>query len=152
LGYAIAPAEIARYLSRARESFHLSRLVIAGGIASLQDEAHIDKTVTQTTTGRDLLCERLTKLGLQVWPSQGNFILFRPPFPPTEVSEQLLRRGVIVRPMTQFYLPTHLRVTVGWPVENERFIAALGEVLADMEAAGISSEVVEQESGGEFKF
>jgi histidinol-phosphate aminotransferase len=152
LGYAIAPAEIARYLSRARESFHLSQLVIAGGIASLQDEAHIDKTVTQTIAGRDWLCEQLTRLGLQVWPSQGNFILFKPSFSPAEVSERLSQRGVIVRPMTQFYLPTHLRVTVGRSIENERFIAALSEVLADMEAEGISTEVAEEESSGEFKF
>ena len=54
--------------------------------------------------------------------------------------------------MTQFYLPTHLRVTVGLPAENERFIAALGEVLTEMEAEGVSKEVAEEESGGEFKF
>jgi histidinol-phosphate aminotransferase len=91
-------------------------------------------------------------LGLQVWPSQGNFILFKPSFSPAEVSERLSQRGVIVRPMTQFYLPTHLRVTVGRSIENERFIAALSEVLADMEAEGISTEVAEEESSGEFKF
>ncbi len=152
LGYAIAPPEIARYLSRARESFHLSQLVIASGIAALQDDEHIDHTVKQTIAGRDWLYEQLSALDLQVWPSQANFILFRPAYPPAQVSERLLQRGIIVRPMTQFYLPTHLRVTVGTEAENEQFIAALGEVLAEMEAAGLPKEAAEEKSRGEFKF
>jgi histidinol-phosphate aminotransferase len=152
LGYAIAPPEIARYLSRARESFHLSQLVIAGGIAGLQDKAHLKTTINQTIAGREWLYEQLAGLDLRVWPSQGNFILFKPPFPPAEISERLQRRGIIVRPMTQFYLPTHLRVTVGLPAENERFITALGEILAEMEAAGAPKEMAAEEDGGEFKF
>ncbi|MEW5957356.1 MAG: histidinol-phosphate transaminase [Chloroflexota bacterium] len=152
LGYAVAPVEIARYLSRARESFHLSQLVIAAGIAGLQDKAHLKSTVTQTIAGREWLFKELSGLGLPVWPSQANFILFRPPYSPVEVSERLLQRGVIVRPMTQFYLPTHLRVTVGTPAENERFITALRAVLAGMEAEGISREIEVKQAGGEFKF
>jgi hypothetical protein len=57
-----------------------------------------------------------------------------------------------VRPMTQFYLPTHLRVTVGMPEENERFIVALRESLAELEAEGAPREVAEEKSKGEFKF
>ena len=68
------------------------------------------------------------------------------------MSERLLQRGVIVRPMTQFYLPTHLRVTVGLPEENERFITALRKTLAELEAEGAPKEAVEEKSGGEFKF
>jgi histidinol-phosphate aminotransferase len=152
LGYAIAPPEIARYLSRARESFHLNQLVFAAGLAALRDKEHLKSNVTLTIMGRNWLTEQLTALGLQVWPSQSNFILFKPPFPPALVSERLLQRGVIVRPMTQFYLPTHLRVTVGLPEENERFIAALRKSLAELEAEGVPKEMAEEESGGEFKF
>jgi histidinol-phosphate aminotransferase len=152
LGYAIAPPEIARYLSRARESFHLNQLVFAAGLAALRDREHLKSNVTLTIMGRNWLTEQLTALGLQVWPSQSNFILFKPPFPPALVSERLLQRGVIVRPMTQFYLPTHLRVTVGLPEENERFIAALRKSLAELEAEGVPKEMAEEESGGEFKF
>jgi len=152
LGYAIAPPEIASYLSRARESFHLNQVVFAGGIAALQDTEHLQKTVDLTLSGRAWLSEQLQQMDLPVWDSQSNFILFRPPFPAAMVSERLLQRGVIVRPMTQFYLPTHLRVTVGFPEENERFITALQESLADMEAEGISKEIEEEKSGGEFKF
>ncbi len=152
LGYAVAPTEIARYLSRARESFHLSKQTLVGGIAGLQDKDHIEKTVALTVNGRNWLHQQLSELGMQVWASQGNFVLFKPPFPPAECSERLLKRGVIVRPMTQFYLPTHLRVTVGLPEENERFIAVLQESLAEMEAEGVPKEVAVEQDGGEFKF
>jgi histidinol-phosphate aminotransferase len=134
LGYAIAPAAIAGYLARMREPFHLSQLAIAAGLAGLRDSRHVAQTVEVTLAGRAWLHEKLTGLDLPVWPSQANFVLFRPPYPAAAVSERLLRRGVIVRPMGQFYLPDHLRVTVGLPAENERFIAALRESLAELAA------------------
>lgn len=125
LGYAIARPEIARYLSRARDPFHLSRPTLAGGIAALQDQAHIEETVSLTVSGRQRLYEAMTQLGIEVWPAQGNFLLFRAPNDPDEDSEQLLQQGFIVRPMANFYLSAYLRVTVGLPEENERFITAL---------------------------
>jgi hypothetical protein len=54
--------------------------------------------------------------------------------------------------MTQFYLPTHLRVTVGLPAENERFVAAMEETLLEMEREGVTQEVTVEDSDGEFKF
>jgi histidinol-phosphate aminotransferase len=152
LGYAIAPAEIAQYLSRAREPFHLSSVAFAGGIAALRDRVHLEKAVDLVVSGRNWLKANLATLEVQVWPSQGNFILFKPPFAAAEVSEQLLRRGVIARPMSQFYLPTHLRVTVGLPEENERFIAALRDTLAELELEGAPKESKAEKSSEEFKF
>ncbi len=134
LGYAIAPAAITGYLARVREPFHLSQLALAAGLAGLRDHGHVEQTVKLMLDGRAWLYEKLTGLDLPVWPSQANFVLFRPPYPAAEVSERLLRRGVIVRPMGQFYLPDHLRVTVGLPEENKRFVAALRESLAEMAA------------------
>lgn len=153
LGYGIAPAEIAQYLSRARLPFHLDSLTFAGGLAALADIDYVDEVVRLVKEGRAWLLAQLGQLDVRVWPSQGNFILFKPPFDAAEVSERLLRRGVISRPMTQFYLPTHLRVTVGLPAENEKFIAALGAVLAELDAEGASRSVAaRQASSGEFKF
>jgi histidinol-phosphate aminotransferase len=152
LGYAIAPVEIARYLSRARESFHLSSVAVVAALASLKDMPHLAGSVAKIIAGRDQLVDALTQLDVQVWPSQGNFVLFKPPFPPTDISKRLLRRGLIVRPMTQFYLPTHMRVTVGLPAENERFVTALNDILAELDAEGVSRDVKVEASGGEFKF
>ena len=152
LGYAIAAPEIARYLSRAHQPFHLNQLALRAGLAALQDQAHVEKIVKLVLSGRDWLYEQLTRLGLRLWPSQANFILFKPPFPAAEVSERLLRRGVIVRPMTPFYLPTHLRVTVGLPAENKRFIDALRDTLVELEAEGVSKEETVEQDKGTFKF
>jgi histidinol-phosphate aminotransferase len=153
LGYAIAPVEIARYLSRARESFHLSKLTQEAGKTALQDKAHLEKTISLTISGRKWLHEQLGGLDLAVWPSQANFILFKPPVSPTKLSDRLLRQGIIVRPLAQFYLPTHLRVTVGLPEENEQFISTLARTLAEMKVERLASEeTASQTSREEFKF
>ena len=132
LGYGIARPEIIEYLARIRLPFHLDRMTIEGGMAALRDTAYLQNSVELVVAGRQWLYEALSQLEVQVWPSQANFILFKPPFAATEVSEQLLRRGIIVRPMGNFYLPDHLRVSVGLPEENERFVSALREILAAM--------------------
>jgi histidinol-phosphate aminotransferase len=130
LGYGIARPEINHYLARLRGPFHLSELTLVGGMAALQDTAYVQKTVELVVQGRQWLYEQMRALGVQTWPSQTNFLLFRPSVPAAEVAEQFLQRGIIVRPMTGFYLPDCMRVTVGLPEENERFIAALREILA----------------------
>ena len=132
LGYAIAPPEIATYLSRVRQPFHLSRLTIAAALAALNDKVHIDETIALVLAGRGWLQAQLALLGLRTWPSQANFVLFLPPFPAEAVAERLMQRGIIVRPLAGFYMPDHLRVTVGLPQENVRFIAGLKQVLAEM--------------------
>ena len=153
LGYGIAPAHLAQYLSRAREPFHLSSITLKAGLAALDDPEHVARGVEMVRDGREWLYDQLSKLGLQTWPSQANFILFKPPYEAQEVSERLLQRGLIVRPMNQFYLPTHLRVTVGQPSENKRFIASLEEILAELKAADSPHQAAESQDGnGEFKF
>ena len=139
LGYAIAPPEIARYIAHTRNPYHLSQITMAGGTAALRDTTHVEKSIELVISGRQWLYEQLVGLGLEVQPSQGNFMAFKVPCPPGDVSERLLQRGVIVRPMGGFSLPTHLRVTVGLPEQNERFIATLRDVLADMQAEGVSN-------------
>ena len=67
------------------------------------------------------------RLGVETWPTDANFILARTG---AEVYEALLRQGVIVRPMRGFGLTEHVRISIGLPEENERFIKALAELLA----------------------
>ncbi|MDX1520536.1 MAG: histidinol-phosphate transaminase [Anaerolineae bacterium] len=131
-GYGMAPAEIATYLSRARLPFHLNKLTMAGAKAALMDETYIEKTRELTVSGRDWLTEQLQRIEGQVWPSQSNFVLMKPPFESKLVADRLEQRGVIVRPLDNFYLPGYLRVTVGLPKENERFIKELRNVFAEL--------------------
>jgi histidinol-phosphate aminotransferase len=128
-GYGIAPPEIVTYLSRMRQPFHLDKLTMEAGQAGLRDTAYLKKTVDLVINGRQWLAEQLAALGLQTWPSQANFVLFKPPLPAADLAEQLLQKGVVVRPLAAFYMPEHIRATVGLPEENERFITALRQVL-----------------------
>jgi histidinol-phosphate aminotransferase len=131
LGYGIARPEIADYLARARQPYHLSQLSMAGAMAALQDQAHIEETIALTIAGRNWLYETLQGLKLPVWPSQANFILFKPPLAPEIIVRHLAGQGVMIRGLAGFYLPDYLRVTVGLPPENERFRAALAAALLE---------------------
>lgn len=128
VGYAITTPELAEYVSRFRQPYHLNRLSLMAAITALQEQAHLAETVAMTLTGKQWLSAQLTTMSIKQWPSEANFILFQPATDPVQVSEHLLSRGVMVRPMTAFYLPTHMRVSVGLPQANERFISALQEL------------------------
>jgi histidinol-phosphate aminotransferase len=68
-------------------------------------------------------------MGLEHIPSVGNFIAVRMPRPGAEIFDELLRKGVIVRPISEYGMPDFIRVTVGLKKENERFIEALREII-----------------------
>ena len=94
-------------------------------LAALDDRAHVERSVTTNRQERARLTAELRALGLSVPDSQANFVFFEADRPGREVYEKLLRQGVIVRPFgdTRF-----LRVTVGLPAENDRFLRAFREV------------------------
>ncbi len=129
LGYGIAPVAIAQYIARFRQPYQINQLSLQAGIAALGDTEHVEKTVRLAHEEKVWLQDKLAEMDMPTWPSEANFILFRPPLEAAFVSEELLKRGAMVRPMTGFYLPTHLRVSIGLPEENRRFIGALREVL-----------------------
>lgn len=134
VGYAIAHPTLAEYLWRSRLPFHLGSLALVGAMAALDDVDHVSRTRELIIAERAKLVNRLKDLGLFVVPSQSNFIIFRPGYDPQTVYEHLLRRGVIVRPADFFYMPDFIRVSVGTPEQNERFIAALKDVLDNLAA------------------
>ena len=100
---------------------------------ALGDPAHLHTTVTATIRDRAKLTAALETVGLQVAPSQANFVLVDVGQPGRTVYEALLEQGVIVRPMPT-PLDTWLRVTVGRPHENQRFLDSLGRVLRQSRA------------------
>ncbi|MGB8222179.1 MAG: aminotransferase class I/II-fold pyridoxal phosphate-dependent enzyme, partial [Polyangiales bacterium] len=108
--------------------FNVGTLGQLAATAALGDDAHLRTTVEATIVNRGRLTEGLTSLGLRVAPSQANFLLVDVERPGRSVYQALLREGVIVRPMPE---PLHswIRVTVGKPEENERFLLALERVL-----------------------
>jgi histidinol-phosphate aminotransferase len=129
IGYGIGPPALISLLNRARAPFNTNSLAQAAAAAALGDVAHVARTRAATEEGRKLLTEACRALGLRVVPSVANFLLVDVGRPGPAMAEALLRQGVIVRPMVGYGFPTHLRISIGTPQENERCLAALGAVL-----------------------
>jgi histidinol-phosphate aminotransferase len=129
LGYGVMPLWLAEHVRRARPPFTVNLLGEAAALAALGDDQHYSETLEVVFSGRELLQKRLAELGCEVWPSQANFVMFRPGKNAGEVCLELLKRGVIVRHLKSFGLPEHIRVNVGTRQETEFFLDTLKDVL-----------------------
>ena len=131
VGYAFAHASVADIMNRVRQPFNVNSLALAAASAALDDMEFVARSYAENLQGLRQLEEGAKRLGLEHIPSYGNFLTVRVG-KATEIYKRLLRRGVIVRPVGGAYqLPEHLRITVGTPEENERFLAALAASLRD---------------------
>jgi histidinol-phosphate aminotransferase len=129
IGYGFAPEGIADYINRVRQPFNANTLAQAAATAALDDEHFVDRTLKTVREGLQYLHEHLDRMGLNHLPTQTNFFLIKMPSGGREVYEKLLREGVIVRAMDSYNLPEYIRINVGLPEENERFIGTLKKVL-----------------------
>ena len=93
--------------------------------------AHVAHAVQTNRDGMRQLIGAFEELGLEYIPSAGNFICVDFKRPAAAMYEALLRQGVIVRPVANYGMPNHLRITVGLPEENQRFIEALRKCARD---------------------
>ncbi len=130
LGYGVMQAPLTGYLNRTRMPFNLSSLAQAAGVAALDDVEHLRTTRDTTHRGLRYFEEALPKLGVTVPHSHTNFVFADFGKPTSLIYEQLLRRGVITRPVNGYGFPNALRISVGLRTQNERLVKALEEVLA----------------------
>ncbi|WP_077728374.1 histidinol-phosphate transaminase [Methylocaldum sp. 14B] len=130
VGYAVSSPAIADLLNRVRQPFNVNSLALEAAKAALDDNDHLTRSVSLNREGLCRLSEAFTERDLSFIPSVGNFIMVDVGRPAAPVYEALLRQGVIVRPVANYGLPNHLRVTVGTEEENRIFLAALDCVLA----------------------
>lgn len=130
VGYALSHPEVADLLNRVRQPFNVNMAAQAGAVAALDDRAHLDKCVARNRDGLLQLAQGCERLGLHWIESVGNFIAVDTGREALPVYEALLRAGVIVRPVANYELPNHLRITVGRADENARCLAAMEQVLA----------------------
>ena len=137
IGYGTAHPDVWDAVDRIRPPFNANRMAQAAAIAALDDTDHLRRTIEGNAAGREFLYSHLAQLSIEYVPSHANFVLMDLKRPAAPVYENLLRRGVIVRPMGMYKLPGHLRVSVGLPRENQIFIDALREVLQAPDAANI---------------
>ncbi len=128
IGYALAHPSLVAVMERIRESFNVNLLGLAAAEASLSDSYHLSSVRVRNAAERRRMTEALRKRGLNVAPSQTNFLLvdFGPRCARIEAS--LLAEGVVLRPMGGYDLGSCLRITVGRPEENDRLLNALDKV------------------------
>jgi len=130
IGYAVSNPEIADLLNRVRQPFNANLLAQEAALAALSDTNHIQRSIDLNASGLEQLSSGFNKLGLKYIPSIGNFITVNVNCDALPVYDALLREGVIVRPVANYNLPRHLRITVGNKEQNERVLNALKKVLA----------------------
>jgi histidinol-phosphate aminotransferase len=128
VGYGFAHPEVAEVMNRVRQPFNVNHLAMVAACAALDDEEFIAKSRAVNAAGLEQLAAGFERLGLEYIPSRGNFVAVRVR-DAARVYESLLREGVIVRPIAGYGMPEHLRVTVGLPAHNARFLAALERAL-----------------------
>jgi histidinol-phosphate aminotransferase len=135
VGYGIARPELAQLFDRVRLPFNVSLVAQAAARAALEDPAHVERSRALVREGKPHLTRELTALGLTVHPSWANFLLVDMGRDVRPVCAALERRGVILRDLVPFGMaPQYVRVTVGTPEENRRFIEALTMVLRESPA------------------
>lgn len=132
LGYLLAPAWLVEDLEKVVLPYHLDSVKQAAGRLALRFEPEMRRRVELLVAERNRLIQALEGLPVVVWPSQANFVLFRPETVDADaVWQKLVDRSVLVRNCSSWQrLAGCLRVTIGTPAENDLFIRALTEVLA----------------------
>lgn len=125
VGYSVSSIAVAELMNRVRQPFNVNSVALAAAEAALRDDAYINESLHLNQEGMKLLEAGFDRLGIEYIPSIGNFISFKVGPHAPDVYDALLNRGVVVRPIANYDMPEYLRVTVGLPEENERFLAAL---------------------------
>jgi len=129
VGYGVSHPDIADLLNRVRQPFNVDSFAQAAALAALQDRDYLRRSIELNDRGMAQLEEGLRRLGLDFIPSVGNFISVDLGRAAGPVDQALLKLGVVTRPIDNYGMPNHLRVSIGTLEENARFLAALGQVI-----------------------
>ncbi|HEY3413411.1 MAG TPA: histidinol-phosphate transaminase [Armatimonadota bacterium] len=130
VGYGLARPDIIRAVEQVREPFNVNSLAQVGATAALSDTEHLQRSASNNTEGKKAFYAAFEAMGLPYAPSEANFVFVDVKRDCRPVYMALLRKGVIVRTGDIFGLPTYLRVTIGTPEENQRFLSELKAILA----------------------
>ena len=129
LGYACGNPELLRYFARVRNSFSISVVAEAAGLAAIRDVNHIRKTVENNAVGAAWLMERFKELGIHAVPTSANFIYFTIDEDANAFAKRMQAEGVIVRSLVPWGAANAIRVSIGTPEQNETFVRALKKVV-----------------------
>lgn len=129
IGYAVASKEVVNAINKVRDPFNVNLLAQAAALASLDEQGEVERRKKLNLEGKKYLYGELDRLGAPWVPSESNFIFVDVKENSRDVFNRLLKEGVIVRSGDIFGYDTFIRVTVGAPKENTKFISALEKVL-----------------------
>ncbi len=129
VGYGISSPELAALINRVRHPFNVNSAALAAAEASLDDHDFIERSVASNRQGMQQLAKGFLDLGLLTIPSVANFICVELPEGAGQVYTALLKKGVIVRPLTNYRMPQHLRITIGSEDDNQLLLKALASSL-----------------------
>ena len=129
IGYALSHPEVADLMNRVRQPFNANSLAQAAAVAALGDESYLQQAREVNKAGMQQLITGFERMGLQYIPSMGNFITVNVHTNAAELNEDLLQEGIIVRPIANYGLPQHLRISIGLEHENQRLLDALSRIL-----------------------
>jgi histidinol-phosphate aminotransferase len=128
IGYGIGPAALLDEMNKIRGPFNTSNVAQAAALAAIDDREHVRLSIESNRAGLELLSAGLQNLGIKFVPSFTNFMLVDFGFETEPLPDQMLKRGVIVRPMRWMGFPNCIRVSVGTQAENEKFLQVLSEL------------------------
>ena len=123
VGYAMASVEVVRAMWKIKPPFDVNQAAQVAAVAALADTAHVEATRKNNAVGFEYLNRELGALGFKVLPTQANFICVRIGERAKELVSFLEQNGMIVRGLTSFGMPEHIRITVGKPEENELLVS-----------------------------
>jgi len=130
IGYSISHSDTANLLNRVRQPFNNNGLALVAAEIALQDTQYIKNSVDLNQAGMKQLTQVFDDMGLEYIPSKGNFICVNFEKPATEIYATLLEAGIIVRPVSDYGMPNHLRISIGLEHENIKFIKELEKIMA----------------------
>ena len=136
LGALLAPEYVLEYYNRVRNPFNVNELAQVAGIAALDDIEFIQNSQKVVWEGLDYFYKEFDRLKLKYYKSQANFVLFDTKRNSEEVHLNLLKKGIILRPVQNYGFKTQMRITVGLPDENKKAIAAIEKMLTEVSEIG----------------
>jgi histidinol-phosphate aminotransferase len=131
IGYGFAHEELIGNLLKVKLPFEPSALAQAAGIGALADKEFVHRSLEVNARGLDLLTAALKGMGLEVVPSEANFLMvvFENELEARRVTQEMLEKGIIIRPLRAFGLPECVRISTGRDEDNDRCAAAMREIL-----------------------
>ena len=129
VGYSVSSTELCGLFNRVRQPFNGNSLGLAAAQAALEDDDFVAQSRASNARGLRSMQQWFAQRGIDYIPSAGNFLTVRFGANSPQIYQQLLQRGVIVRPVANYGLPEHLRISVGTEPQLQRLYLVLGEIL-----------------------